>query len=45
MKIRNQHGLTIKGVNLLSSKDIKWEDALVLAGHDNSSHLAIFDYL
>ena len=28
-------------MNLLSSKDIKWEDVLVLAGHVNSSHLAI----
>ena len=29
-------------MNLLSSKDIKWEDVLVLAGHVNSSLLAIF---
>ena len=28
-------------MNLLSSKDIKWEDVLVLAGHVNSSPLAI----
>ena len=32
-------------MNLLSSKDIKWEDVLVLAGHVNSSHLAIFEVL
>ena len=28
-------------MNLLRSKDIKWEDILVLAGHVNSSPLAI----
>ena len=30
------------GWALLSSKDIKWEDVLVLAGHVNSSYLVIF---
>ena len=32
-------------MNLLSSKDIKWEDVLELARHVNSSHLAIFEVL
>ena len=35
----------IEEANLLSSKDIKWEDVLVLPGHVNSSHLAIFEVL